>query len=381
MAMLIYGQPMTSIYNFHIPVMIRLGPTLSLIFFIFLLFACRENKSGDVTIIWNNNQAIGISVPKSFFDESPADSVYQLFQVQLESQNPTAILGEHSFEDGKLLFKPLIPFSRGMSYEIIFRNKEIGKIKIPPDEAAKSPTLVAIYPTQDTLPENLLKLYLHFSDPMREGEALRHIALLNKLNDTIPNIFLDLQPELWNKERTTLTVWLDPGRIKRDLIPNQQMGNPLKKNEQYTLSISPEWKSAQGKSLGQIYNRTFIVSARDSISPDPDRWTLTLPTAETPQPLVINIDEPLDYFLLNETIHIVDEHENAVKGSLKISNEESKVEFSPDKPWPAGRYRLRVASYLEDLAGNNLNKVFDRDITTQQSGDKPNYVRHFVLNR
>ena len=40
--------------------------------------------------------------------------------------------------------------------------------------------------------------------------------------------FLDLQPELWNAEGTVLTLWLDPGRIKRDLIPNKELGIPLK---------------------------------------------------------------------------------------------------------------------------------------------------------
>ena len=36
------------------------------------------------------------------------------------------------------------------------------------------------------------------------------------------SIFLELENELWNPEHTQLTLWLDPGRIKRDLIPNQR---------------------------------------------------------------------------------------------------------------------------------------------------------------
>ena len=87
---------------------------------------------------------------------------------------------------------------------------------------------MAIYPTQDTVPENLLKIYLQFSKPMREGQALRHIELLKNNRDTLPGVFLDLQPELWNVDRTTLTVWLDPGRIKRDLQPNGPIGKRRK---------------------------------------------------------------------------------------------------------------------------------------------------------
>lgn len=372
---------MIPIYNFHILVMIRLGKSLSLIFFVFLLLSsCKQNTSEEITIIWNDNHAIGISVPKSFLSEFPVDSINKLFQVHLESENSVAILGEHSIVGDKLLFKPLIPFSRGLSYEIIFRNRQIGKVKIPLPNAGDAPTLIVVYPSQDTLPENLLKLYLQFSRPMREGESQKHITLLNNHNDTIPNVFLNLQPELWNKERTVLTIWLDPGRIKRDLIPNQQMGNPLKKGERYTLIVSESWKDIQGLALQQSYNRRFIVGLRDSISPDPERWILGLPVAETYQALEVNFGESLDYFLLQETIRIIDGNRNRVTGNIQTSNEESKFKFIPDKQWQPGPYHLQVASHLEDLAGNNLNRLFDRDIRIPQpKTDEATVERSFSI--
>ena len=77
------------------------------------------------------------------------------------------------------------------------------------------------------MPENLLKIYLRFSHPMREGQSDKYISLIKNGKDTLPDVFLNLQPELWNEDRTVLTVWLDPGRIKRDLQPNLKLGNPL----------------------------------------------------------------------------------------------------------------------------------------------------------
>jgi hypothetical protein len=98
------------------------------------------------------------------------------------------------------------------------------------------------------------------------------------------------------------------------------------------------------------------------------------------EPVLINTREPLDYFLLVETIKIVDENGNIIPGSLKISNEETRLSFIPNKEWRPGNYRLQVASYLEDLAGNNLNKIFDRDITAKQvTEDKSNYEKPFIL--
>jgi len=247
-------------------------------------------------------------------------------------------------------------------------------------DASGAATLVAVYPSADTVPENLLKIYLRFSAPMREGEALKHIALLDSHNDTVPGVFLDLQPELWNKERTVLTVWLDPGRIKRDLIPNQQMGNPLRQGKQYTLAVSGKWKDVQGLPLQKAYSKNFFVGGRDSQSPQPGTWVLSLPAAETKESLKGDSNEPLDYFLLLETVSIVDEKENKVTGDIKVHENETGFEFLPAQPWKPGRYKLRIASYLEDLAGNNLQRLFDREISKQpEKKEEQFFVREFII--
>lgn len=289
------------------------------------------------------------------------------------------MLGETSVDDNQIIFKPLIPLSPGKLYEVHFKRNVIAGLLVPLPGSANAPSLVSIYPSADTLPENLLKIYLQFSAPMREGEALRHIDLVSENGDTIPDIFLDLQPELWNRERTALTVWLDPGRIKRNLIPNQQFGNPLKKGAQYKLVIDNDWKDAQGLTLKQPYTKKFIVSERDGVVPQPEKWMIDLPPAETIQPLRLYFGEPLDYFLLLETIEVADEKGDLIKGNISLINKEKGLEFTPKILWAPGRYRLKIASYLEDLAGNNLNKPFDRDIKLQQKKEGDLFEKEFVI--
>lgn len=368
-------------FNFYILFVIRLGKLLSLIFFVCIgLTFCNQVTSKDIGIIWKDSQAVAISVPKNYLDGLEFDSLRSAFRVSLEGRHKIPILGDAEFEDDRLIFTPVIPFSRGLSYQIFLYDRQIAKIKMPSVNASNAPSLVAMYPTSDTLPENLLKVYFLFSHPMREGVSLEHICLLNNRGDTLQNVFLPLQPELWNKERTVLTIWLDPGRIKRDLIPNQEMGNPLLKGETYTLIVTPDWKDTRGLPLSGRYTRQFIVSSRDSLSPDVDQWKLNLPTSGTKEPLLVNTNEPLDYFLLNETLEIVDDGRNKISASVVVSDHESIVRFIPDKPWKSGRYRLHVASYLEDLAGNNLNKVFDRDIRINQSRQEQTlYEKHFMI--
>jgi len=342
---------------------IRLGFVLSLIFFVLALPACKEDEEEIINIAWKNNHAKGIIVPLGLLPGD--DSVHQLLHIRLEN-NQINMLGDYSIKDKTVLFQPLVPLSRGYSYEVLYRNKLIGRISVPVDANARTPKLVAVYPSRDTVPENLLKMYFQFSAPMREGEALQHIFLLDEHNNTLNGTFLDLNSELWNEERTVLTLWLDPGRIKRDLIPNRKMGNPLQKGKYYTLIVSDQWKNTEGKTLEQSLSRKLFVGARDDESPQPQTWQLQLPKSATTTPLSIKAGESLDYFLLAETISIADVNNNKVAGTLSIKAKERNIAFTPSQPWKAGRYYLRVSANLEDLAGNNINRPFDRDIIKER---------------
>ena len=193
------------------------------------------------------------------------------------SGNETAMLGQFQLADNDILFEPLIPLTRGLHYTIWFRNKRLGEITIPGLNPGDKPTVLAIYPTQDSVPENLLKIYLHFSRPMREGQSPKYVAVLKNRTDTLPGVLLDLQPELWNADRTLLTLWLDPGRIKRDLQPNKRLGTPLQTGVSYKVVVSTNWPDAQGATLARGATKSFVTVARDSLSPNPKQWTIQPP--------------------------------------------------------------------------------------------------------
>jgi hypothetical protein len=181
--------------------------------------------------------------------------------------------------------------------------------------------------------------------------------------------FLELHPELWNQEGTILTLWLDPGRIKRDLQPNKLLGPPLVNGEQYEIIVSGKWPDVQGATLGKSYNKKMVATKRDSLSPSPSHWKLNLPRAGTNEPLGINIGEPLDYMLLQNSITLVDSAGTSVSGVIQISYGEKNFNFIPSTLWLQGQYRLQIASKLEDLSGNNLNRPFDRDLSRSAGND------------
>jgi hypothetical protein len=351
----------------------------------FLIFnlSCSGHREGSTTldIVWENERATGVIVPSIYLKEVPTDSINTSLRIYLStSESRVAILGDYQNADDGVVFRPLIPFTSGLTYEVSVAGTTIGKIKIPVPHRSDLPSLTAIYPSQDTLPENTLKFYFRFSHPMREGQALKHITLLKNGTDTVPGTFLDLQLELWNKDYTLLTLWLDPGRIKRDLQPNKLLGVPLESAASYALVVGSGWADVRGAVIGEDFRKDFFVAARDSVRPDVKQWTLKKPKQNTNDPLVIQFNEPLDCILLNEAVRIISEDGNSVDGKIELKNEETVLEFKPETPWARGSYVVESEERLEDLAGNNLNRLFDRDVTKETDNSTQKiFTRRFEI--
>jgi hypothetical protein len=338
--------------------------------FCFCLVACKDSKQekAAIAIVWENDRAVALAIPIAWFEKIAADSIMQSVQVRLQKSN-AAILGEYLKNDTAVLFRPVIPFTRGLHYEIWVKEKLAGEIIIPGLSADEVPRVQAIYPTRDTIPVNILKIHLRFSKAMQEGQALQKIVLIKNGRDTVSSAFLELQQELWNKERTLLTIWFDPGRIKRDLQPNLMMGPPLDENANYLLIIKKDWQDTHGVPLASDYRREFVTGARDNHSPDISKWKINVPSSGSDQPLVIDAGESLDYVLLTAAIQIMDERGTIVAGKIVPGDEQKVFSFIPSQSWKPGEYTLRVEARLEDLAGNNLSRLFDNDLSAKQPGE------------
>ncbi len=345
----------------------KLYPMYSLAFLILSFFISCKEKSQKLELIWENDKAIGIAIPKSI---SNLDSLHII--------NVKQIFGSLTELADFFEFRSVIPLTAGLSYEVWNGKKMIGKLTVPLPNSKLAPVLTSIYPEIDTVPENLLKFYFVFSKPMRSGASLNHIFLLDKKGDTMQNVFLNLQPELWDTSGKVLTIWIDPGRIKRDLVLNKKLGNPLTQNSNYKLIVSNTWKDTQGLTLPKIYTKSFVVGAADHQIPDVSKWNLTLPKSRTTHPIVIDAKETLDHLLLAESLSILDFNNKEVAGTIMIRKDQI-LEFVPLKPWTGSKYVLQVNARLEDLAANNLNKVFDRDIRKEEGRNDDVVKREFKL--
>ncbi|MEM9362212.1 MAG: Ig-like domain-containing protein [Bacteroidota bacterium] len=290
------------------------------------------------------------------------------YTVFLKQNDLTAVLGTSAHDKGIYTFTPIVAFTPGKTYEIRKSGKIVGSFTVDRILKEKKPQLVAIYPSLDTVPQNLLKMYFVFSEPMQHSKsAFDFISVFDTTIQEETKIFLEMQTELWNKERTQLTLWLDPGRIKTDLIPNREKGLPLLQNHTYSIVIDSLWTSAQGLTLSKKYSKTLQVVEKDVQRPNPYSWDIIVPKKESLNPLEIHFDEPLDAVLILETIQFKNSKGELLQGALSLLESEFKLHFKPIERWTAGKYSIHVNPVLEDLAGNNLKRLFDTDISNQKN--------------
>jgi hypothetical protein len=297
--------------------------------------------------------------------------VFAVFVEQADAGSEVPPLsGTYDLRDATLIFVPRYPLQPGLSYRAVFSGAEgatgggglVETFSIPKTDAGPQTFVEQVYPTANRLPENLLKLYIHFSAPMSRGEAYQRAALLNSMGTRIEFPFLELDQELWDPEGKRLTLLFDPGRVKRDLLPNREVGSPLVEGERYVLVVDGGWPDASGRLLTAEFRKSFEVGPPDHETPSEKSWRIEPPKAGTQERLTVRFPEPMDQALLVRVIEVKTPLGEKIAGSIEVDEQETRWRFRPAEPWKAGDYLIDAATLLEDLAGNSLARPFEVDV-------------------
>lgn len=352
---------------------------------VLFLLTCALPAAAEITLRWVSNPTnqydawVEVAPLQDFSLPADKSAWNKLLSVRVGKSPPANQLpmaGTHSFEEGILTFRPLFPLDPGLHYTATYQSLTAG-FTAPERPASAATTVSKVAPSLDTLPLNLLKFYLHFSAPMTRGSAYQHIRLLDDQGKRVADPFLELPEELWNPEMTRLTVLLDPGRIKRGLLPNQVVGAVFKKGNNYTLSIDRSWPDATGNLLEGSFTKSFRAGPPDYTQPDPTKWRFQYPSAGTRDPLRITFAKSLDAALATRllTIRLADAR---VAGTTSLSAHESVWEFRPAEPWSKAPHLLRIDHRLEDLAGNSIERPFEEglDKHPEKAGLPPAHSIH-----
>lgn len=280
------------------------------------------------------------------------------------------VAGRYTVEDS-IRFVPLFPFDPRRKYEITFDPSKVSRPGMPhipaalavvalPAASAQAPSTVvaAVYPSGDVIPENQLRMYVQFSGPMGQEGGLDRIVLFDKAGHEMVDAMLPLDTQLWNADRTRYTVLFDPGRVKREILPNRSMGRSLRAGDTITLVVKPDWRDARGLPLKSEFRRRYTVGAAVERPLTTAAWRIAAPLSGTRDALTITFPEPLDHGLLQRALGI-SRSGAAVAGDLRIEPGETRWMFVPREPWTAGDYAIAVLPILEDLAGNRIGRAFE----------------------
>jgi hypothetical protein len=283
-----------------------------------------------------------------------------------------AMAGRLVRDGDDVCFVPRFPFVDGTSYTITVRGATAAVLIRPRPERPVTTEVLAIYPTAAEVPRNLLRFYIWFSAPMSEGYAARHVRLVDAAGDKpMTGALLPTGSELWSADHRRLTVLLDPARIKRGLAAQRQAGYPLRRGEPFRVVVDHGFRDASGRPLRGAADRWYAVGGDERRRVDPGSWTICAPSGHTREPLQVTFDRPLDHGLFGRCLRVTGPGGQPVAGSPEPGLEERSWRLTPSLPWAPGAHQLIVDPVLEDLAGNSVSRVFDRDLTRPEDRPRP----------
>lgn len=297
--------------------------------------------------------------------QSPAItlSIHVLADPGLSATDLPAVAGGYTVTNEALRFQPRFKFEPGLRYQARLHlegsDDQSIEFGIAKENRVPSTIVTSIYPSGDALAENHLRFYVHFSAPMNRGSAYRHIHLLNEDGTAVDMPFLELDEELWDPEGKRLTLFFDPGRVKRGLKPHEESGPVLIAGKKYTLVVNEAFQDANGLPLKQPYTRMLRAGPVDYTQPDPSKWSVTVPKLATESALILKFQAALDHGMLQRMIGVFGPEGNRIDGTIAIAADETEWQFKPTVPWTEGSFTLRVNRLLEDSCGNSIERHFE----------------------
>ena len=162
------------------------------------------------------------------------------------------VVGDYTIVDATVRFTPMYGLDAGRSFDVTFdasripgadpgdnwRRPPLKKVVSVAGRALARTTVVEhVYPSGGEVTANMLRFYIEFSAPMGRGSALDHIRLVDDAGQEVVEPFLPVDAELWTPDHTRFTLLFDPGRVKRGIKPNRDLGRALIPGKRYALTI------------------------------------------------------------------------------------------------------------------------------------------------
>src|SRR5262245_6755136 len=226
-----------------------------------------------------------------------------LLRVSVTGNDAAAVTGRYVITADAIQFEPRFPFDPGRSYSVRLdpaklpapRNERVLEQAVAlPAKSTIPTTVTAIYPSAALWPENTLRFYIHFSAPMSANGGLDYVRLIDDAGHEVQEAFLVLDTDLWNDDYTRCTVFFDPGRVKRGVGPNFQLGRALREGRRYTVVVNAAWPDANDHPLKADYRHEVRAGPPVEQPLSVSAWRVGPPANDTRDPLTVTFPWPLD---------------------------------------------------------------------------------------
>jgi hypothetical protein len=295
----------------------------------------------------------------------------RVLRVQVKGSG-IATAGTYSIAGNALQFRPAFPLDEGREYTIdlvldgvagIDRARGVSRtMALPASTEAPATRVLGIDPTAAVWPANVLRIYIHFSGPMSHESGLGKIVLRGGDGQEVTEAFLPLEADFWSPDHLRYTVFFDPGRVKRGILPNRQRGRALVAGQRYSIDVAKEWRDAAGRPLVASFHREFAAGPAIERPMRVEDWRVETSRVATRDPLVVTFPWPIDRALAERALSVSAADGTPVAGRGSVSDGDLQWSFTPASVWTAGEYRLSALPILEDPSGNQIGRAFELDM-------------------
>ena len=147
------------------------------------------------------------------------------------------------------------------------------------------------------------------------------------------------------------------------LAPHREAGYPLREGVAVEVVVDDGFADAEGRPLAGACHRRYRVVGDVRRRIEPDEWEVR--GSRRPAraiPWSFDSIAPSTTRCSSAASTVVDADAGPVSGRIVIPAGERSWEFTPLEEWRDAGYVLVVDTMLEDLAGNSVARVFDRDL-------------------
>lgn len=225
-----------------------------------------------------------------------------------------------------------------------------------------------ITPSGPSVPENLLRIELHLSQPLSAPLDMRRVVLLDAAGAPVSDALLDMA--LPDPDGMNVSILLHPGRIKSGVGPNVALGPALRQGQVVVLRID----DAQ---LAQPVEQRWLVAPALRQAIDLQQWTASRVKPGSLAPLVLTFPAALDGDS-GPLIGVQAPDGRRLAGTSTLLPGERGWRFTPAARWRPGRYVVRVHARLEDPQGNRQCSAFEQAAQSTQPCDADGQLEFIV---